>query len=138
MARPYAWSCYHRIEELHCISVRKHVLIGRSGFHGSKAMAARRPCGVHGLRCYGVESNSSTGASISRSLVVLLHVKHPAHDEALSRTLLIGSALGTVLAFRPHSTHISRITLNASTLWRNRSAHFKRYGGKTLRTAWVS
>jgi hypothetical protein len=113
-------------------------LTWRSGFHGSKATSARRPCGVHGVWCHGAEPSSSTGAPISRSLVAMLLVKHPTHDEALSGTLLISGALGAALAFRPHSTLLSHIMLKAATLWHGGSAHFIRYGGRTLRTARMS
>jgi len=53
-------------------------------------------------------TSSATRAPISTSSVALLYVKHPlgagAHNEALSRTLLVCGGLGAVLVFRPRRT----------------------------------
>ena len=56
----------------------------------------------------GAELSSATGAPISTISMVLIYVKHliggNAHDEALSRTLLVCGGLGAVLVFRPRRT----------------------------------
>jgi len=138
MAWPYAWSCRHRAEAPHCISIRKQALIGRSGFHGSKAMAARRSCGVHEVRCHGAMVRSQA-RQLGLSNLCKLIGPVTCEESRWVQRLLWGSIWdaarqrctrrGAGVLTMQHMSCIAHYA-EVAMLWRGGSAHFRRYGGR--------